>query len=145
MMHRKEDEEPRPTRIVAISGGFDPITIGHTRYILDAARYGDVVIILNSDSWLVRKKGYAFQPWEQRAEILRAIRGVKDVIMAKDDDGTVCETIRYLYPDIFAKGGDRTRENTPEQYLCRDLGIEVLWGCGGNKVASSQELVNAIR
>lgn len=144
-MHRSEDEQPRPKAMIALSGGFDPITIGHTRYILDAARFGDVVIILNSDSWLIRKKGYNFMPWEHRAEILRAIKGVKNVIMARDEDGTVCESIRYLHPDIFAKGGDRTRLNTPEQEICKTLGIEIMWNCGGSKISSSSELVNAVR
>lgn len=144
MMHRKEDEEPRQ-RIVAVSGGFDPIHVGHIRYIRESARWGDVVVILNSDSWLIRKKGYAFMPWEQRAEIIREIRGVRDVIMATDSDNTVCKSLRSLYPDYFAKGGDRTRANTPEQALCKELNIEILWNMGGEKATSSQELVNAIR
>lgn len=131
--------------IVAVSGGFDPLHVGHVRYIQDAAKYGDVVIILNSDSWLIRKKQYAFMPWEQRAEILRAIRGVKDVIMASDQDGTVVPTLRTLYPDYFAKGGDRTRENTPEQALCHELDIEILWNVGGGKIASSQWYTDALR
>jgi len=140
-----EDEEPRQRRKVAVSGGFDPIHVGHIRYIQDAAKYGDVVIILNSDSWLVRKKGYAMMPWEQRAEILRAIHGVRDVIMAKDEDNTVCDSLRYLYPDYFAKGGDRTQDNTPELALCIELGIKTLWNIGGIKIASSSEIVDAIR
>lgn len=143
-MHRKEDECQKRS-VVAISGGFDPIHFGHVRYIKEAAKWGDVYIILNSDSWLIRKKGYSFTQWEQRAEILREIKGVKDVLMASDADGTVRETLRTLYPDFFAKGGDRARENTPEQALCHELGIEIIWNCGGEKVASSSELVDAIR
>lgn len=143
-MHRKEDECQKLHK-VAVSGGFDPLHFGHVRYIQNAAKFGDVYIILNTDSWLRRKKGYAFMPWEQRAEILRSIKGVKDVILARDDDDTVCESLRYLYPDYFAKGGDRTRENTPEQAVCIELGIEMLWNIGGEKIASSQELVRAIR
>lgn len=131
--------------VIAVSGGFDPIHVGHIRYIKEAALRGDVVVILNSDSWLNRKKGYAFMPWDQRAEILREIKGVKDVVMAKDDDGTVCETLKNLLPRFFAKGGDRTKDNTPEKRICKSLGIEIIWGCGGGKIASSSELVNAIR
>lgn len=141
----KPEYNTRPDNTVAISGGFDPLHFGHIRYIQDAARYGQVTVILNTDSWLTRKKGYVFQSWEQRAEILRAIKGVKHVIIAQDDDGTVCQTLRTLYPDCFAKGGDRTIENTPEQALCHELRIKLLWGVGGEKVASSQEIVDAIR
>lgn len=132
-------------KTVAISGGFDFPHHGHIRYIQEAAKFGEVTIILNTDSWLIRKKGYRLLTWEQRAEILRAIKGVKDVIMARDDDGTVCATLRYLYPHCFAKGGDRTRENTPEQALCKELGIEILWNIGGGKIASSSEIVDAVR
>lgn len=130
-----------PNRTVVISGGFDPLHCGHIRYILDAARYGELTIILNTDSWLIRKKGYQFMRWEQRAEILRAIRGVRHVIIADDRDNTVCPTLRSLYPDYFAKGGDRTMDNTPEQALCHELGIKLLWNVGGGKIASSSELV----
>lgn len=134
-----------PRRKVAVSGGMDPLHAGHVRMIQDAAKYGDVYIILNTDSWLIRKKGFCFMQWDQRAEILRAIKGVKDVILAKDDDGTVCETLRYLYPDYFANGGDRKKDNTPELKMCYELDIIPLFGVGGDKVASSSELVNAIR
>lgn len=133
------------TSIIAVSGGFDFLHYGHVRYIQDAARFGDVIVILNSDSWLMRKKGYVVQLWEQRAEILHAIKGVKDVIMAADDDDTVSKTLRILYPDYFAKGGDRTNDNTPELEVCIELGINMLWNMGGNKIASSQKLINAIR
>lgn len=132
-------------RTVVISGGFDPIHIGHVRYIQEAAKFGDLTIILNTDSWLLRKKGYAFMPWEQRAEILRAIKGVRHVVIANDADDTVCPTLRLLYPDYFAKGGDRTIANTPEQALCHELGIKLLWEVGGIKAASSSEMVDALR
>lgn len=132
-------------KTIAISGGFDPVHIGHIRYIQEAAKYGEVTVILNSDSWLRRKKKFIFMPWEQRAEILRAIRGVKHVVIAQDEDGTVCTTLRLLYPDYFAKGGDRTMDNTPEQALCHELGIKLLWNVGGGKIASSSELVDVLR
>lgn len=130
---------------VAISGGFDPIHVGHIRLIHDAALHGDVVVILNSDEWLERKKGYKFMDWTARAYILRAITGVHDVIPVDDSDGTVCEALRDLRPDVFANGGDRGPGNTPELKLCRELGIKTVWNIGGQKVASSSEIVNAIR
>lgn len=131
--------------IVAISGGFDPIHVGHVRLITEAAQHGDVVVILNSDTWLLQKKGYVFMNWLARAYILRAIKGVKDVIRVDDTDGTVLKGLMELQPDYFANGGDRTANNTPEMVYCLDNGIKLLWNVGGEKVASSSELVNAVR
>lgn len=131
-------------KIIALSGGADPIHVGHLRMINDAAAYGKVVFILNSDEWLRRKKGYVFMPWEERAEILRGFKNVHDVIEVDDSDGTVCEAIKRLRPDYFGNGGDRTRQNTPEIALCEDLDIELVFGLGGTKTQSSSELVDAV-
>ena len=119
--------------------------VGHVRMIQEAARYGDVIVIANSDDWLRRKKGYVFMTYEQRQEILYAFKGVVDVLEAKDDDETVCKTLRHLKPAIFANGGDRADTNTPEVQVCYDLGIEMLWNVGGEKIQSSSELVAAIK
>ena len=133
-------------KIVCVSGGFDPIHIGHVRMIQDASKLGHVIVIANSDEWLHRKKGYAFMPYEERQEILYAIKGVVDVVKAKDDDNTVCETLRHLNPHIFANGGDRGDRNTPEMDVCKELGIQMVWGMGGNdKPQSSSWLINAVR
>lgn len=133
-------------KIICVSGGFDPIHIGHVRMIQDAAKLGHVIVIANSDEWLVRKKGYAFMPYEERQEILYAIKGVVDVVEAEDDDDTVCKTLRYLNPHIFANGGDRGDKNTPEMAICKELGIQMVWGMGGNdKPQSSSWLIDAIR
>lgn len=126
---------------IAVSGGFDPIHVGHVRMIEEAATLGDVIVILNTDEWLIRKKGFVFMPWEQRREILLALRGVHNVIIARDEDGSVCETLKYLKPDYFANGGDRTAKNTPEQRICKQCGIKMLWGIGGKKIASSSQLI----
>lgn len=129
---------------ICVSGGMDPIHVGHIRMIQDAARYGDVYVILNTDSWLVRKKGYYLMPWEHRAEILRSIKGVKDVVMARDEDGTVCADLKEIYPSYFANGGDRTETNTPELELCIQLGIKSLFSVGGGKIESSQEIIRRV-
>ena len=129
-------------KVVAVSGGFDPVHVGHVKMIQEAARLGDVIIITNSDAWLKRKKGYIFMPFEERQEVLYAFKGVIDVLEAWDEDGTVCKTLEKVKPDIFANGGDRKDDNTPEVDLCNKLGIELAWNVGGNKIQSSSELVN---
>jgi len=125
-----------------LSGGFDPIHIGHIRMILAAAKLGSVIVVANSDDWLMRKKGYIFMPWEERAEILKSIRGVAEVIRVDDIDGTVCDALKTVRPDIFGNGGDRNNRNTPEKAVCKQYGIKMAWGLGGTKVQSSSDLVN---
>ena len=133
---------PHKRPLVAISGGFDPVHVGHVRMIVEAANHGDVIIIANSDEWLMRKKGYVFMTWEERQEILYNFKGVVDVVKAQDEDGSVCKTLAKLKPDIFANGGDRKNNNTPEVALCQHLDIEMLWNIGGEKIQSSSELVD---
>ena len=83
--------------------------------------------------------------FNQRAEILNSIKGVIRVDSVDDSDGTVCEAIRRLQPTYFANGGDRGKTNTPEQDVCEELGVELLWGIGGDeKVAASSELVKNV-
>ena len=132
-------------KIVAISGGFDPVHVGHVRMIKESAKLGDVIIITNSDAWLKRKKGYVFMPWEERQEILAEFKGVIDVIEAWDEDDTVCKTLERVKPDIFANGGDRKGDNTPEVDLCMKLDIVLVWNVGGDKIQSSSELVEKMK
>jgi D-beta-D-heptose 7-phosphate kinase/D-beta-D-heptose 1-phosphate adenosyltransferase len=132
-----------PYDTVMVSGGFDPIHIGHVRMILEAAReFGDVIVAVNSDDWLLRKKGYVFMPFDERAEIVRALHGVTKVVAFDDADNTACDAIREHKPTYFANGGDRTTENTPEQDACEEFGVEMIWGVGGGKIQSSSDLVN---
>ena len=128
--------------IVAVSGGFDPLHIGHLEMLEEASDYGSVMVILNSDAWLRRKKGFCFMPWEDRAQILAALSCVSMVVPVDDRDGTVCEALRRERPDYFANGGDRTNKNTPELELCGALHIMPIFGVGGDKIESSSELVN---
>tara|TARA_R100000900_G_scaffold40317_1_gene33049 strand:+ start:1954 stop:2439 length:486 start_codon:yes stop_codon:yes gene_type:complete len=139
-----DSEKEKPT--IMVSGGFDPVHVGHIRMILEASQHGDVIIIANTDQWLHRKKGFVFMEWTRRAEILNAIKGVILVDSVDDRDGTVCEAIRRLKPTYFANGGDRGKSNTPEQDVCEELGIELLWGIGGDyKADASSDLVNRFR
>ena len=128
---------------IMVSGGFDPVHVGHIRMIKAAAQWGEVFVIINSDDWLVRKKGYVFMPWKERAEIISAIRGVSVVCEVDDSDGTVCKALQSHKPDAFANGGDRKKNNTPEMSVCDELGIQMLWGVGGkDKPQSSSWLIN---
>ena len=123
-----------------VSGGFDPLHPGHVEYLEIAKKRGRVVVALNSDEWLKRKKGFLYQNWEARKRILLACRFVDEVLPVEDSDGTVCKAILDIKPDFFAKGGDRTAENTPEVETCARLGVPIIWGCG-EKTASSSEIV----
>ncbi|MDB5239115.1 MAG: symbB [Candidatus Parcubacteria bacterium] len=137
-------------RVVAVSGGFDPIHIGHVRMFEEAKKLGDrLVVILNNDNWLMKKKGYVFMPQEERAEIIRNIRWVDDVVISSHPEGaqdmSVASELRALKPDIFANGGDRKEDNTPEGIVCKELGIEPVYEIGrGGKVQSSSWLIGKL-
>lgn len=115
---------------IALSGAFDPPTIGQTRMISHASKLGDIIIILNTDSWLLKRKHKIFLPRQKRKDLLWRMPGVISIIDAKDEDGTVCESLREIKPDMFGNGGHRTPENTPEIDLCREMGIELVWQVG---------------
>jgi cytidyltransferase-like protein len=139
----KSNPQSTPYTTVCVSGGFDPVHVGHLRLIQSAASHGNVIVIVNSDDWLMRKKGYIFMPFHERCEILKGFGCVYDTISVDDTDGTVCEALERLKPDFFANGGDRKTDNTPEMTLCNNLKIELLWGIGGEKVQSSSDLVSS--
>lgn len=132
--------------VVAVSGGFDPVHNGHVRMFKEARKLGDsLVVIMNNDNWLRAKKGYVFMPEHSRYEILKELRCVDDVYITKhvvdDPDRSVCKALEDLLPTIFANGGDRFASNIPEFELCNRLGIEMVFNVGGEKIASSSELV----
>ena len=129
-------------KLIAVSGGFDPIHKGHIRMIREAAKLGDVIVILNSDDWLMRKKDYKFMDFIERSYIAGSVKGVVMTSGVDDSDGTVCEALRRIKPDAFANGGDRYNTNTPEMDVCKELGIEMLWNIGGEKEQSSSNLVD---
>lgn len=145
--------------VVAVSGGFDPLHIGHARLLNEAKKLGDkLVVILNNDNWLMAKKRFAFMPEADRKEILESLAAVDAVMLtshAKNDpDRSVCRELRKLRPDIFANGGDRDKTDAaqedsslnPEVALCKELGIRPVFNVGkGGKVRSSSELVARFR
>jgi D-beta-D-heptose 7-phosphate kinase/D-beta-D-heptose 1-phosphate adenosyltransferase len=141
----------RKKKVVAVSGGFDPIHLGHTRLFEEAKKLGDeLVVILNNDNWLRQKKGYVFMPEKERKEVIRGLRAVDRVVITKHPknpkDMSVCRELKAIRPDVFANGGDRTRKNVPEVDLCRRMGIKMVWNVGrGGKIQSSSWLLEKFR
>lgn len=129
------------------SGGFDPLHVGHLRCILETADMADkdggyVAIIVNGDGFLERKKGKAFMPAAERAEIIAGIRGVDAAIIWDDGGQTVIDAIAQLKPTFFTKGGDRAApEDIPEWDICEEVGCKVIFNVGGGKVQSSSWLL----
>lgn len=131
--------------IVVVSGGFDPVHSGHIKLIKEARLLGDMLIVgINSDEWLARKKGRAFMPWNERLCILNNLSSVDEVYTFDDEDGTAChllQQVRAHYPNdkiIFANGGDRTQENIPEMSI---NGVEFVFGVGGENKANSSSWI----
>lgn len=137
---------------IAVSGGFDPVHVGHVRMFEQAKKFvgpnGRLVVILNNDKWLEHKKGHAFMSEIERAEVIKSIRWVDDVIITNHseapEDVSVCDSLREIKPHIFANGGDRKADNIPEYSLCEELGIEMIFNIGGEKAQSSSELVKRV-
>jgi cytidyltransferase-like protein len=130
-------------KIILVTGGFDPLHSGHIEYIKSARELGRVVVGVNSDAWLTRKKGQPFMPFEERLNIINNLKDVMTAIGFDDSDGSAKDAIkkvREMFPNntiVFANGGDRTKENIPE--MDTDVtNIEFLFGVGGsNKMNSS--------
>ena len=134
--------------MIILSGGFDPIHKGHIRMFKDASLNGMVVAGLNSDEWLIRKKGKFFMPFVERKEILESIRYIDLVKSFDDSDDTACSLINKInneysdnYNIFFGNGGDRTNQTTPEIKFCNDNNIDLIWGLGGGKIQSSSDLL----
>ena len=134
--------------IIILSGGFDPIHKGHIRMFKEASMNGMVVAGLNSDNWLIRKKGKFFMPFKERKEILESIKYIDLVKSFNDSDDTACDLIHKInsefsdkYNIFFGNGGDRTNQTTPEINFCNDNNIDLIWGLGGGKIQSSSDLL----
>ena len=142
-------------KVVMVSGGFDPVHIGHVRMFEEAKKLGDeLVVYVNNDNWLRAKKGFVFMPERERKEIIEAFKPIDRVIISSHKKGTtdmsVCMGLIKIKPNVFANGGDRDEKdaNNPDSSLYKEkeihkkLGIEMVFNVGyGGKVQSSSKLI----
>jgi D-beta-D-heptose 7-phosphate kinase/D-beta-D-heptose 1-phosphate adenosyltransferase len=141
-----------PTTVV-VSGGFDPIHIGHIEMMQEAKALGDkLIVIVNNDNWLVAKKGFAFMPEQERLAIVKSIKHVDEAVLTGHEknptDMSVCKELEELKPGIFANGGDRKPDGdpVPEVELCNRLGIKLVYNIGkSGKIQSSSDLVKKVK
>jgi len=143
-------------KVVVVSGYFNPLHCGHLDYLEDAAKYGDrLIVIVNNDDQVKIKGSRPFMNQEDRARIVSAIECVDEVFLSLDIDETVVKSLqgiyeiyrnRYFFENmVFANGGDRNRENSPEEEYCAEEGITTVYNVGGEKAQSSSELLGNIK
>lgn len=136
--------------IVIVSGYFNPLHRGHVRMFRHARQLGDkLVVIVNNDKQQHLKKGKVIMPEDERQEVVAAMRDVDEVVMAIDQDRTVCRTLEFIAIEhsaerlIFANGGDRSSPKAiPETEVCEKFGIEMQFGIGGEDKPQSSSNIN---
>ena len=134
-------------RVVIVSGGFDPIHSGHINHFIEAKKLGDILIVgLNSDEWLTRKKGKPFLPINERLAVVKSMRMVDSAVAFNDDDNSSISLIKQalvLFDDVlFANGGDRTQDNIPEIYeFDKDPRVQFAFGVGGSHKQNSSSWI----
>ena len=135
------------TECIVVSGGFDPIHVGHLKMFKEASELAPkLIVIVNNDNFLIEKKGYVFMPIAERMEIIQGFDVVDIVVESMDKDLTVCKTLKWLAKKenvkIFANGGDRNNtDSIPEADVCRENNIAMKFNVGGGKIQSSSSLV----
>lgn len=134
-------------RVVIVSGGFDPIHSGHINHFIEARKLGDILIVgLNSDEWLTRKKGKPFLPIDERLAVVKSMRMVDSAVAFNDDDNSSISLIKQalvLFDDVlFANGGDRTQDNIPEiDAFDKDPRVQFAFGVGGTHKQNSSSWI----
>ena len=134
--------------LVLATGGFDPLHTGHIRLFKEAKILGDRLMVgLNSDAWLTRKKGKPFMPITERKVIVGELRVVDDVLEFDDSDDSACDAIQHIlnistWDLVFVNGGDRGKENTPELERYADHPrVNFAWGVGGTEKTNSSSWI----
>lgn len=152
----KKNLAKKHKKVVMVSGGFDPIHPGHVRLFEEAKKLGDrLVVVINNDNWIHKKKGHGFMKAIDRAEVISAFRSVDDVIISEHKknprDMSVSHELTKVKPDIFANGGDRNKKDAADPFsslykdikTCEKLGIKIVYNVGkGGKIRSSSELLH---
>ena len=133
--------------VVAVSGGFDPVHAGHLQLLKEAKKLGDkLVVILNNDNWLKKKKGFVFMSQQERRKIISALKWVDKVVItghgSNPKDMSVNKELERIKPDIFANGGDRVKKNVPEVEICKKINCRMVFNVGRDgKMQSSSWLL----
>jgi len=126
--------------VVAVSGYFDPLHVGHVEFFQLAKELGSkLIVIVNNNQQAELKKGSFFIDEKDRMEIVAALRHVDEVFLSIDSDGSVCKSLEAIKPDIFANGGDRSLEEIPETTIMKKYNIKMVDGLG-DKIRSSSDL-----
>ena len=138
------EESQKKQRVVMVSGGFDPFHLGHLLSFQAAKALGDkLVVVIDGDDFLKKKKGSFFMPLEDRVAIIKELKCVDEVIVI--GDGEIDDAILHIKPDIFAKGGDRNSLDTipkAEKDACEKVGCKIVFNVGGGKIRSSSDLLD---
>ena len=126
--------------VVAVSGYFDPIHVGHLEYLQLASKLGDkLIVIVNNNHQAKLKKGEFFMDEKDRIQIVAALRCVDEVFLSIDTDSSVCKSLEAVKPNIFANGGDRSLDEIPETAVMKKYDIKLVDGLG-DKIRSSSDL-----
>lgn len=148
----QQDRKNKGSKLVVTSGGFSVLHVGHVRCIRESAQiaskyHGHLVVLVNGDGFLQRKKGNVIVPLEERLEIIDGIAGVDHAVGWDDGSQTVVGALEKLCPNYFTKGGDRSEPSAvPEYSICQAINCQILFGVGGaDKIQSSSNLISKIQ
>lgn len=139
---------------VMVSGGFDPVHIGHLRMCQEAKKLGDyLVVVVHCNDWLVQKKGFYFMDEKERCEIMKGFACVDEVYLHKGMERSAISALKAIKPDVYANGGDRDEKdaadpNSPlctDVKVCEELDIKMVFGVGGGKIQSSSDLIKKLK
>lgn len=134
-------------KIILVTGGFDPLHSGHLSMFKSASELGSLVVGLNSDEWLTKKKGMPFLNIGERLKIINSLKDVSLCLEFNDSDGSAIDAIKRTiemfkdYDIVFANGGDRTLENIPEYDFCKSNNVEMIFGVGGESKQNSSSWI----